>query len=193
MPRQQSLTYRINSFLLATLAVTAIGFTSLNKAPTQLIESTTTEFNAAEEVKNQYYKDLEKFVNQLDLLKEAVVSEQNNQTLRRRLLNAREQFKRCEYLLSYIDNNFTKQINGPTIRRAEGTASTGPVYYEPHGLQVMEEMIFGTDPINQSSILQEVATVRRLVEQMLAAKIKIQHGQANSMNAVIWDALRHPK
>ena len=116
MPRQQSLTYRINSFLLATLAVTAIGFTSLNKAPTQLIESTTTEFNAAEEVKNQYYNDLEKFVNQLDLLKEAVVSEQNNQTLRRRLLNAREQFKRCEYLLSYIDNNFTKQINGPTIR-----------------------------------------------------------------------------
>ncbi len=190
MPRQQSLTYRINSFLLATLAVTAIGFTSLNKAPTQLIESTTTEFNAAEEVKNQYYKDLEKFVNQLDLLKEAVVSEQNNQTLRRRLLNAREQFKRCEYLLSYIDNNFTKQINGPTIRRAEGTASTGPVYYEPHGLQVMEEMIFGTDPINQSLILHEVATIRRLVEQMLASKIKIQNGHANSMNAVIWDALR---
>ncbi|MFZ9029169.1 MAG: cytochrome-c peroxidase [Crocinitomicaceae bacterium] len=190
MPKQQRLKYGLNSFLLATLILTVIGFTSINRVPEQLLERTAADFNAAEKVKDQYYADLEGFVKQLDSLEIALNADEDLDVLKRKLLNAREQFKRTEYLLSYIDNNFTKQINGPTIRRAEGTAATGAIYYEPHGLQIIEENIYGTDPINSSEILDEIATMKRLVGQMLQSKIELRQGQAQSMNAVIWDALR---
>jgi cytochrome c peroxidase len=190
MPKQQRLKYGLNSFLLAALILMVVGFTSINRIPKQLLERTATDFNAAEKVKNQYYADLEGFVNQLDSLEVSINYGENLDVLKRRLLDAREQFKRSEYLLSYVDNNFTKQINGPTIMRAEGTATTRAIYYEPHGLQVIEEILFGEDQIDRSVVLEELETMKRLIGQMLQSKIELRQGQSQSMNAVIWDALR---
>ena len=95
MPKQQRLKYGLNSFLLVTLTLTVIGFTSINRVPEQLLERTAADFNAAERVKNQYYTDLEWFVKRLDSLEIAVNADEDLDVLKRKLLDAREQFKRC--------------------------------------------------------------------------------------------------
>lgn len=153
------------------------------------MESTETELNAALKVQELYQQDLQEFTAQLDNLERSIENGVELNSVKRAFLSAREQYKHCEYLLGYIDNNFTKKINGPNVKKAEGYP-TSVVYITPHGLQVIEELLYDDLNKNKDRILEEIEVIKRLISRVIERNLEIQKGQANNLNAVIWDALK---
>lgn len=179
----------LNSLLLGVLVTSIIGFSSISSLPKQTFELTKAEVTAANLVQQMYQGDLNKFNALLDTLSVSVKNGQDTELIKRLFLDAREQYKRSEFLLGYFDNNFTRKINGPNVMRAEGYPKNSRVI-EPHGLQVMEELIYDDIRQNKQQILKEIAVVKGLIAQMQGRKLDIDLDQANSLNAVIWDALK---
>lgn len=189
----KTLRYRgvgINSIIVGTLVIFLSVLSCAVRKPHITLQSTSSEFEAAKKVKALYDQDLRSFREKLVKLEKSLLNDSSQNVQISTFLEAREQFKRCEYLLNYIDNNFTKQFNGPNINRAEGYPSKKVMYLEPHGLQVIEELIYEQPENSQEMIMAEITNLKKLLDQMIDNQPEVMENQANSLNAVIWDALR---
>ena len=91
----------------------------------------------ADKVKDYYIKELTVFLNSLDQLKQKEQAFTKEEELKKYFLISRERFKRVEFLLTYIDNKESKQINGANIVVNNYTYLTPNDEIQPHGLQVI--------------------------------------------------------
>lgn len=180
--------FGLNSILFGVLVVTVIVFSSISKKPLITIQSTVQQ-QTVNKVQYLFNSDLKVFRESLFQLKEAIEADSSDMFLKVRFLQAREQFKRLEYLLNYGDKNLAKEFNGQNRVEATNYPSDQVIYIQPHGLQVMENVLYKEGHENRSKLLDEITHLNALLEMLIDKEWDVNIGE-NDFNAVIWDALR---
>ena len=90
------------------------------------------------------------------------------ESLRDQLRQARLRFKRTEFLAEYLDGQFVRDfVNGAPLPKLERNAPSLSVV-SPKGFQVLEELIFGDDPINEKKEIVRLAELLDRKVQQLA-------------------------
>jgi cytochrome c peroxidase len=91
--------------------------------------------------------------------------------LQQSLARARLAYKRTEYLAAHLDEQFvTDFINGAPLPKLERNAPNLSII-EPKGLQVLEELVFGEDPVADRAKISELA---ELLDRKVAEFIRFQ-------------------
>lgn len=95
-----------------------------------------------DKVKKDYLEDLYQFQSNLSSLQEQLNHTKYNQKkIKSQFIQTRLSFKRIEWLIEYLDAEFTKDfVNGPPLPKLERKVANVRVL-EPKGLQIMEELI----------------------------------------------------
>lgn len=79
----------------------------------------------------------------------------NPEMLRFNYFALRKHYKHIEFFIEYCAPFDVKYfINGPLVKKSE--PEIGNRIVEPHGFQVIEEQLFGTDTIDQKTVLDEL-------------------------------------
>jgi cytochrome c peroxidase len=79
----------------------------------------------------------------------------NAEGLRSTYFALRKHYKHIEFFIEYCAPFDVKYfINGPLVKKSE--PEIGKRIVEPHGFQVIEEQLFGTDSIDQKTVLDEL-------------------------------------
>lgn len=113
-------------------------------------------YNPQDELNQLFQKGFTDFKTSLLILqsysKTSLKDKKFDVELRFKYLELRKFFKTIEFLWTYSDPSFVKEyINGAPLPKLEEN-SFGPNVIEPHGLQVLDELIYGE--LNDSNILQ---------------------------------------
>lgn len=180
--------FGLNSILFGVLVVTIIAFSSISKK-SQITTPSTAHQEAVHKVHTLFNSDLKSFRESLKRLKEAVNTGSSVDELKSRFLHAREQYKRIEYLLNYVDKNLTKEFNGQNRVEAVNYPSNEVIYIQPHGLQVIEFILYDESTDRTSKLLNEISHMNDQLNMLIDQEWDINIGE-NDFNAVIWDALR---
>ncbi len=100
-------------------------------------------------------------------------------------VNARRSFKLVELALEYYAPTTSREINGPAlpdVHDEEGPEAVFP----PTGFQVIEEGLYGDDPIGERNvIIRETSTLRPLVK-----RAQTMMGAQHASDAHVWDAVK---
>ncbi|MES2629166.1 MAG: cytochrome c peroxidase [Bacteroidota bacterium] len=79
---------------------------------------------------------------------------------------ARAHYKHIEFFIEYISPREAKYfINGALVLKHD--AENGKVIIQPHGLQVIEEMLFSSEPIDASAFSSEIRQLRGRLSETL--------------------------
>lgn len=131
------------------------------------------------------------YAKQLDSLEQAVVSIQRECSRKRaagvkdNFIKARFAYKKLSPLTDYFNAYETKQLNGPAIKRTEEDNPHDII--DPHGFQVIEELIFTKDDsLAYNEIENEAASLLSVIHELENEPDRIYKFQ----NALVWDALR---
>jgi len=103
----------------------------------------------------------------------------------RAFVNARRAFKLAELALEYYTPSTAKEMNGsalPEVDDEEGPEAVFP----PTGFQVIEEGLYGDDPISEREVItRETSTLRPLVK-----RAQTMMGAQHASDAHVWDAVK---
>lgn len=106
------------------------------------------------------------------------------QQLRSNYFLARNYYKHIEFFTEYCAPFDVKYfINGPLVKKSD--LEIGSRIVDPHGFQVVEEQLFGTDSIDQKLLLSELRLLKQSFE---AFKNKLQ--EININDSQILEALQ---
>ncbi len=98
---------------------------------------------------------------------------------------ARQAYKHVELALEYYAPTTAREMNGaalPEVEDAEGPEAVFP----PTGFQVVEEALFGDDPLGELDVItRETATLRSL-----ATRARTMIGAQYATDAHVWDAVK---
>lgn len=133
-----------------------------------------------------YNAALKGFELELLELKTAERAGKNERELIAYFLDVRIAFKQTEFLLSYVDNNYTKQVNGANLQHAEGR-----YIIEPHGLQVMEDLIYNPTEESRDMLRVEIELLEQLLNDLIDRQEEVSVSRSQEMNAIVWDAMRN--
>ncbi len=146
---------------------------------------------SAEKVNQYYIKELSVFLNSLQLLQAKEESLIHENQLKTYFLQSRLKFKRVEFLLNYVDNKESKQINGPNITVNNYTYLTPNNEIQPHGLQVIESLIYNPTSSSRVELKKEILLLTNLVSNILNRTKHQKIANAKEYNIIIWDAIRY--
>lgn len=176
------------SLLSFRLQILLIGISILMFA---FADSEKTDEKVAKSIKNYYEEQMQLLSKQIVILKEREISNIPEENLKREFLKTRESFKQIEFLLVYNENKETQEFNGANIHVNDYTYVTPTDGKEPHGLQLMEDLIY--NPAGESSRV----TLRNEIKRFDDLLIKFYNRSKNQdikdakeFNKIIWDALR---
>ena len=127
----------------------------------------------ASEIKATYAQNLERFVAATRQLNQQAkdLDEASVASLQQALRRTRLRFKRTEFLAEYLDGEFVRDfINGAPLPKLERNAPSLSVVH-PKGLQVLEELIFGDDPVAEK---EEIIRLASLLEDKVAKFSRFQ-------------------
>lgn len=156
-----------------------------------LYENDRNHQNCADKVKNYYIKELTVFLNSLDQLKQKEQALTQEDELKKYFLISRERFKKVEFLLTYIDNKESKQINGPNIVVNNYTYLTPNDEIQPHGLQVIESLIYHPTNTSREELKKEILLLEDLIKTILSRTTRQKIVNPKEYNIIIWDAIRY--
>ena len=157
--------------ILSLMGFAATVFTSFRDHAAQPTSS------PASEISTDYLRDLRSFAQAAQqLLQQAESLDENTvHDLQKTFKRTRNTYKRTEYLAEYLDGEFVQDfINGPPLLSLERNAPSLSVL-EPEGLQVLEELIFGEDPVSEKT------EIVRLVKALQHNLDTFQKGQRRIM------------
>lgn len=98
---------------------------------------------------------------------------------------ARRAFKHAEVALEYYTPTTAKEMNGPALPEVEDAEGPEAVF-PPTGFQVIEEALYGDDPIGERDVIvRETSTMRPLV-----TRAQTMMGAQHSSDAHVWDAVK---
>lgn len=100
-------------------------------------------------------------------------------------VDARRAFKHAEVALEYYTPTTAKEMNGPALPEVEDAEGPEAVF-PPTGFQVIEEALYGDDPIGERDVIaRETGTMRPLV-----TRAQTMMGAQHSSDAHVWDAVK---
>lgn len=153
-------------------------------------EKTDYETGTALKVNNFYQQQLAIFYENLVLLDSLINNSTNEDNLKVPFLKARESFKSCEFLLCYVNSDEARRINGANITTNDYHHMTPMEEKPPHGLQVIEDLIYNPDEGTYEELKKEIFLLKDLIY------ISIQRNKDESIvhpkdyNISVWDAIR---
>lgn len=148
------------------------------------------EFVSATSVNEYYEGRLSAFLTNLEEFETEVNKGSNEPQLIPLFLKLRCSFKETEFLLNYVENNFTRRINGPNLQWAEGTINFYSQVMEPHGLQVMENLIYHPGENSRIKLQEEIIRLKDILNDMSSKTAGISEDRSKDLNSVVWDAIR---
>jgi len=176
------------SLLSFRLQIILIGFSILIFA---FADSEKTDEKVAKSIKSYYEDQMQLLSEQIVILKEKANSNIPEENLKLDFLKIRESFKQIEFLLTYNENKETQEFNGANIHVNDYTYVTPTDGKEPHGLQVMEDLIY--NPEGESSRLtlrNEIKRFDDLLTKFYNRSKNQEIKDAKEFNKIVWDALR---
>lgn len=131
----------------------------------------------------KYQADTDSCVYEARLLKQMFTDGLSEPLLKEQFLSVRKSYKRIEIFAEYYNPTTAKTINGPAIPEVEFDNPDFP--QEPHGLQVIEALLYPEVNIDTVTFLQEV-------EMLLATfnRLKVTGSALQLTDAHVWDATR---
>jgi len=124
-------------------------------------------------------------VTELDSAAMALTTVADVPRAQRAFVNARRAFKLAELALEYYTPSTAKEMNGPALPEVD--EEEGPeAVFPPTGFQVIEERLYGDDPIGErEAIMRETSTLRPLV-----TRAQTMMGAQHASDAHVWDAVK---
>lgn len=137
-----------------------------------------------------YRHGMNDFSEKLIALKHQVENNVPEEKLKSNFLAARLAFKRIEFFLAYFDSKEARKINGPNLQSSEYDRLTPMDMVYPHGLQVIEDLIYNPEAESRAQLQNEV---NFLVDLMLKIKKRLDAMSVTDdleFHILLWDALR---
>lgn len=153
-------------------------------------EKTDPETGVALKVANYYQQELDLFYKDLLRLDSLVNRNVPEEELKPYFLKTRESFKRCEFLLCYIESDEARRINGANLVINNYHHMTPMEEKPPHGLQVMEDLIYNPGESTYDELKKEVFLLKDLLFITLQRTISESIIDAENYSVSIWDAVR---
>lgn len=148
------------------------------------------EYESATSVATYYGNKLTDFYHEVLRFDSLVNKNLNEEALKPDFLRLREAFKRTEFLLSYLDIDEVRRINGAPITINNYHYQTPFDEKPPGGLQVIEELLYNSEDGTYQQLKDEVKLLRDLITTSLDL-YKIEHiPSTREFNVFIWDAIR---
>lgn len=149
------------------------------------------EQDSAKRVQRYYIVQLEEFLQTVRKLKNAEQKQYTEEELIPLFLTSRNSFKRAEFLLCYVDNNETRRINGANITVNNYTYLTPYDDIPPHGLQVIEDLLYHPGENTRSELRNEILLLEDLIVTVIERMKKQPVAAAREYNLIVWDAIRY--
>ncbi len=149
-----------------------------------------TESKCALEVKKYFQLQLELFQQKVRKLQALEQKDVPEAALQKDFLEARVAFKRAEFLLNYLESNEVHRFNGPNLVTNEYD-SRAPREIQPHGLQVIEALIYNPTTESRAELRKEIALLETLATTFTDRNQDRKMGDVAEFNIVIWDAMRY--
>lgn len=149
-----------------------------------------TEKTAAEGIGSYYINKLKDFQSSIIELEELENSGAEEAELKATFLACREAFKYNEFLLNYVDNLKNKRYNAANLVVSSYVVTAEEELKNPHGLQVMEDLIYNPTEESRAVLKNEIQLLKELVGNEIKRLEKNKIGDAKQFNIIILDALR---
>lgn len=130
-----------------------------------------------------YLDELAALKKKLALLQQGSTTGLKKAELKKSFLDARQAYKRLSVLTDYFNIYESKNINGPALPRVEEDNPNNII--EPHGFQVLEEMIYAPKP-DIEGIYAETGLMLQTIGKLENEADRIYKFR----DAPVWDALR---
>lgn len=153
-------------------------------------EKTDHETGTALKVNLFYQEQLNQFYTSIVFLDSCIRHNIDEETLKQPFLRAREAFKSCEFLLVYLESDEARRINGANITTNHYHHMTPMEEKPPHGLQVMEDLIFNPGEGTREELQKEIKLLRELIALTIERNKTEFIIHASDYNTTIWDAVR---
>ncbi len=153
------------------------------------------ELTALEAMTIYHKENLNRFENQLAKLNNAVaLFKENKKTVdevKTEFIKARADYKQTEFLLEYFGGQAVKDhINGAPLPKIERN-SPDMLVLEPHGLQVIEEILFADDGVdNKEELFSETQRILRKYREINAFQQKQIITERNLFEAARLELIR---
>lgn len=148
------------------------------------------ETGAALKVNQFYQQQLDLFYNELQLLENSVNSGTEEEELKTPFLHVRESFKSAEFLLCYLESDEARRINGANITVNNYHHMTPMEEKPPHGLQVIEDLIYNPEEGTYDELKKEIFLLKDLIYITLQRNLTSSIIHSKDYNISVWDALR---
>jgi cytochrome c peroxidase len=140
-----------------------------------------------DDLKNKALQNIKNKINLIinELEKNVLVLESHSEqppysTLKLSYHKNRKLYKQIEYYVEYQFPFDVKYfINGPLVKKSE--LEYGKKVYEPHGFQVVEEILFSGEPVNQNNLKNEYLF---LIQAFKAYLTKIENNPLNDSQLI---------
>lgn len=148
------------------------------------------ETGAALKVNQFYQKQLDQFYKELQLLENLTNNGTDEEELKTPFLTVRESFKSSEFLLCYLESDEARRINGANITVNNYHHMTPMEEKPPHGLQVIEDLIYNPDEGTYDELKKEIFLLKDLIYMTLQRNLTSSIIHAKDYNISVWDAIR---
>lgn len=148
------------------------------------------EIGTALKIANYYQQELSLFHKSLVVLDSLVKQNVVEDDLKSYFLNTREAFKRCEFLLCYVESDEARRINGANITLNNFHHMTPMEEKPPHGLQVIEDLIYNPTEESYNELKREISLLMELIYVTYQRTIRESIIDSKNYNVAIWDAVR---
>ena len=107
----------------------------------------------AQKINSEYISGFKSFIQEVRSLKEIAARDKDSlklEDLQSQLLTTRERYKEIEYLFAYSAGDFVAMnVNGAPLPKIDKQEDAMIRVLEPQGLQILDELIFGQDPLEE--------------------------------------------
>lgn len=148
------------------------------------------EMNSAETIGILYADNLNHFLRKIEALDSMVGQGVREPELIPAFLEMREVFKTCEFLLCYIESDEVRRINGANLITNAYHHKTPMEEKHPHGLQVIEDLLFNPEEGTYEELKKEIVLLREIIATSVQRRESDSIVRAKEYNIVVWDAFR---
>lgn len=141
-----------------------------------------TEKSAKEQVYDRFQADLDTLIAENDIFLQAVRNKEKIPALHKRFLKLRMRYKSTEAFSEYFCPTTVKLVNGAPLDEIEDEENA---VFEPGGLQVIEELIYTNEPVDQSELVRHVRKM-----QVNIKRIRTLWKDIVITDSQVFDALR---
>lgn len=175
--------------LILALITASFFFSGFTKADLPLVKKDM-DLNIALRVNSQYTVGLESFLGEIQKFESLLQSGISVDSLKFQFLRTRESFKKVEFLLCYMESDEVRRVNGANISINEYHYKTPMDEKQPHGLQVMEDLIYNFDEAAFEELKKETVLLHELIKTTIDRKQQDHIIDGKEYNTIVWDAVR---